>query len=171
GDETPGVIAANHASYIDGLALTAALPGPLCFVVKDELRTNPVLRPLLQRLGCEFVSRGDKRAVAADVERLKRRAAAGETLLFFPEGTFVAQPGLLPFRMGAFVTAAMGQLPLTPVTVNGSRAILPAEHWSPRRGRLLIVVGEPLRATSADWQGAVELRGRCREMIQTALEE
>ncbi|MCK4837522.1 MAG: AMP-binding protein, partial [Desulfobulbaceae bacterium] len=52
--DTPCILAANHASYIDSMILPLVLPGPFCFIAKGELRDNFFLRYLLPRLGIEF---------------------------------------------------------------------------------------------------------------------
>ena len=44
-------------------------------------------------------------------------ATSGAPLLVFPEGTFVAAPGLLPFHLGAFLAAAQAGVPVLPLTL------------------------------------------------------
>ena len=51
--------------------------------------------------------------------------AAGTSLLVFPEGTFVRDRGLLPFRLGAFKAAVETGAPVVPVAVDGTRRMLP----------------------------------------------
>ena len=43
---------------------------------------------------------------------------------FTPEGTFKAEPGLLPFKNGAFLLAAKAGIPVVPVTIRGTRRLL-----------------------------------------------
>lgn len=159
------ILVANHASYIDGIALTAALPFRLCFIAKGEFQSRWIPRLFLQRIGCEFVQRQDKQAGVEDTRRLTARAAKGQSVLFFPEGTFQPAPGLLPFCMGAFITAAHANRPVLPITLNGSRKILRSGSWFPRHGALAVIVGKPIEPKSRDWQGAIALRNRAREVI------
>ena len=49
------------------------------------------------------------------------RAEAGQTIVFFPEGTFSPRPGLLPFHLGAFLTAVRARVPLVPVVLRGNQ--------------------------------------------------
>ena len=100
------VVVANHASYLDGLALCAALPPEFSFVAKRELAGQHIAGTFLRRLGTCFVERFDPRRSAADAEVLAAALQRGQSLVFFPEGTLTREPGLLPFRMGAFVLAA-----------------------------------------------------------------
>lgn len=161
----PCVIVANHASYLDAIVLAAALPGPIRFVAKEELRRSAPVRVYLERLGVAFIERFD---VERGVEELAGLAAAlrgGRCLAFFPEGTFDRMPGLLPFRMGAFLAAAEAGVPVVPVAIRGTRAVLRSETWLPRRGLVEVIVGAPIRAEGSGWSDAVRLRDAAREQI------
>ncbi|HEY5647593.1 MAG TPA: AMP-binding protein [Pseudomonadales bacterium] len=161
------VVVANHASYLDGLLLMAALPRPVSFIAKAELREQAFPRWFLGRIGAEFVERFDVSQGTADARRLSARAAGGSPLLFFPEGTFTRSPGLLAFRMGAFLVAADNGLPVIPITLRGTRSVLRSDDWFPRRGAVAVVVGEALAAPSAgsNWDTAVALRAAARAEI------
>lgn len=172
GPERPCLLAANHASYIDSMVLPLALGRDCCFVAKGELRHNLFLRYLLPRLGIEFVERFDREKGIADSRQLAAVAGRGRPLLFFPEGTFMRMPGLLPFRMGAFETAARSGLPLVPLVIRGTRSILRSGSWFPRWGAVRVSVGAPiatgeiLEQHDGDlWQTAVALRNRTRSWI------
>src|SRR6187399_3766585 len=54
------VVVANHASYLDGVVMTAALPPRFGFVIKREMNNVPGAGLLLRRLGSEFVERFDR---------------------------------------------------------------------------------------------------------------
>lgn len=138
------VLVANHASYLDGVVLTAALPPTFAFVIKSEVRRVPGVHLLLRRLGSEFVERFDRRRGARDVRRLFRKAGGGSALAFFPEGTFGPEPGLAPFRRTAFATASRAGVPVVPVAILGTRQVLPAGSALPWPGRIVVVVGEAL---------------------------
>ncbi|MBU1646504.1 MAG: AMP-binding protein, partial [Gammaproteobacteria bacterium] len=133
------VLVVNHASYLDGIVLVAALPR--CgwrFVAKRELLEHFVPRIFLSRLGAAFVERFDFRQGVADAERLAADVRAGAALAFFPEGTFSRVPGLRAFRMGAFLIAAQNGVPVVPVALAGTRDSLREGHWLPRRGRVAV---------------------------------
>jgi 1-acyl-sn-glycerol-3-phosphate acyltransferase len=159
------VLAANHQSYLDALALIEAVPRPLSFVAKRELEDVAFLGPFLARLGTLFVERFDLHRGAAESERFSAHLAAGASLAFFPEGTFRDDPGLLPFRMGAFVAAAREGLAVVPVSLRGTRQILPGERRFPRPGRCLVSIGESVIAVGDDWSEAALLRDATRAFI------
>jgi 1-acyl-sn-glycerol-3-phosphate acyltransferase len=162
------VLVANHASYLDGIILVAALPRHFSFVAKRELAERFISSVYLRRLGAEFVDRSFGRQGAEDALRVANAVTEGRSLAFFPEGTFRRASGLLPFRLGAFVAAARGRLPIVPVAIRGSRGILRADQWFPRRGALTVTVGEPIPppADGRDaFAAAVELRDAARAVI------
>ncbi|MES9877162.1 MAG: AMP-binding protein [Candidatus Sedimenticola sp. 1PA] len=164
-EDGPCVLVANHASYIDGMVIVSALPRRFRFVAKAELLEQFVPRIFLQRIGSEFVERFDRQASADDAKRLSGLAETSDPLLFFPEGTFQRPRGLLSFRLGAFVAAAQSGLTVVPITIQGSREILPANTWFPRHGHLKVTVNPPIMPGGSDWQAAVKLRDEARQAI------
>jgi 1-acyl-sn-glycerol-3-phosphate acyltransferase len=161
----PCVLVVNHASYIDPLVLLAALPGHVDFVAKREFASQFFARVLFQRLGTEFVERFDAQRGVEDTERVRQAIDQGRSMLFFPEGTFGRVPGLRPFRMGAFVVAAQTGVPLVPVAIHGTRSILRADQWFPRRGTVTVTVGTPIEPPGPDWSAAIALRDAARAQI------
>ena len=169
----PCVLVSNHASYLDGVILVAALPRPFAFVAKRELREQFIAGRYLSRLGAEFVERADIRRSVADAERMAEAAQQGRSLAVFPEGTFVARPGLLPFHLGAFLAAARAGVPVVPVTIRGSRTILPELAWWPRRSGLDVEIGSAILApaeTTVLFAAAVKLREAARAEIARHLD-
>jgi acyl carrier protein len=161
----PYVVAVNHASYLDGPIVLAALPVDVHYVVKRELEAQYFTRVLLRRIGAEFVERFEAQQGIQDTERLLQAVQQGHSLVFFPEGTFLRVPGLQAFHMGAFVVAARAGMPVVPVGVQGTRTILRADQWFPRRGLVRVTVGAPMRPQGSDWRAAVALRDAARTQI------
>jgi len=161
----PFVLAANHQSYLDALVLIEAVPRPLAFVAKRELAARPLLRVFLDRLDTLFVERFDLHRSAAEAERLAEALRAGRLLAFFPEGTFRDQPGLLPFRMGAFGAAAEAQVPILPVALRGTRALMTGDRFIPHPGTAEVDIGVPIAPSGSGWDAAVALREATRAYI------
>jgi 1-acyl-sn-glycerol-3-phosphate acyltransferase len=168
------VIVSNHASYLDGIVFTAVLPARFGFVIKREMATVPLAGFMLRRLGSHFVERHERRRSAADARRVMRDAINGQSLVFFPEGTFTPRPGLLRFHTGAFSTALRAGCPLVPAVVRGTRAALSPRGELPRPGRIEIEILPPLPLPAdgdGDGDPAVELRERARAAILHRLGE
>lgn len=160
---TPCVVVANHSSYLDGLVMAAALPPDFAFVIKREMVAVPLASTLLRRLGSEFVERFDHRRGAADARRVLRRAADGQSMVFFPEGTFNEARQIGEFMRGAFTTAAKAGLPVVAVAIQGTRDALPAGSLRLRRVPIRVQVLEVVHGAAA--------RPRCRELISRAVGE
>jgi len=138
------VIVANHASFVDSLALLLAIPGPLTFTAGGTLASQRVAGPFLRRLGAVFVGTDDPRRATASVATLSALARAGETLVFFPEGGLSRQPGLRRFHLGAFLVALDTAVPVVPVAIRGSRQVVPPGRRLPHQGSVEVVVGPPI---------------------------
>jgi 1-acyl-sn-glycerol-3-phosphate acyltransferase len=161
----PVVVVANHASYADSILLTAALPPRFGFAAKRELAGSAVLGSALRRLGVVFVERFDVAGGVADTGALEAHARAGDPLVVFPEGSFRRAPGLLPFKLGAFVVAAHTGTPIIPVALTGTRSLLREGQWLPRRSEIVIAIGAPITAAQGDWEAVLALRDAARRAI------
>jgi 1-acyl-sn-glycerol-3-phosphate acyltransferase len=158
---SPCVVVANHASYIDAIAIVAALPPEFAFVIKKEMMRVPLVGLLLRRLGSQFVERFDRHKGATDTRRVLKLAATGQSLMFFPEGTFDETRRIGKFQGGAFTTAARTQMPVVAIAIHGTRDVMPP--GSPSIHRLPIKV-EVLAVLAAD-----EARLKSRELIAQAV--
>jgi 1-acyl-sn-glycerol-3-phosphate acyltransferase len=161
----PCVVVANHTSFLDSMALIAVLPPSAGFVAKRELVEGPVSGPFLRRLGTAFVERFDPAAGVADTERMTAALRAGDTLVFYPEGTFDRMPGLRAFHMGGFVGATAAGLPVVPAAIRGTRSILRGDSSFARRGRVTVVFAPAISPEGEGWDAALTLRRQAREAI------
>jgi 1-acyl-sn-glycerol-3-phosphate acyltransferase len=168
----PCVVVANHASYVDGVVLQAALPPRFAFMVKRELASVPLASFLLRRVGTHFVDRRNPKGGAADARRVQRSASTGQAIAAFPEGTFTEQPGVGRFLGGAFAAAAKAGLPVVPAAINGARALLPSDRALPRPSRIhvrLLPAIEP--PESADRASIAALRDTARAVVVRHVDE
>lgn len=164
------VVVANHSSYLDGILMKAALPPRFSFVIKREAASMPLAGLLLRRIGSEFVDRHSEGGRRRDAMRVLRRAAAGEALVFFPEGTFDEVPGLKRFHIGAFAAAARGAMPVVPVVIHGARRALPSGARVVRPGRVHLEILAPIPVPRSP-HAADELRAATRRAILDRLDE
>ena len=162
---SPRIIVANHASYLDGFVLVATIPAAPCYVVKGELANQFFARVLLNRLGVEYVERFDAQRGAEDADRLMQVVRQGRSVVFFPEGTLTRAPGLRPFRMGAFAAAAAAGVPVVPMGIRGTRTVLRSDQWLPRRAPLRVLIGDPIMPSGSDLAAAAALRASVRERV------
>jgi 1-acyl-sn-glycerol-3-phosphate acyltransferase len=163
--EAPAILVVNHSSYLDSAVLSAAIPGALSFVAKGELARQAVAGPFLRRLGTLFVHRRDPKAGVEDQAAIVAAAKSGERIVSFPEGTLVRVPGLLGFRLGAFLAAAQAGIPVVPIAIRGTRSILRGGQWWPRRGAIAVDIGAPIGPDGKDFAAAVRLRDAARAFV------
>lgn len=167
----PRIVVANHASYVDAILLGAVLPAQFSFAAKRELADVALLGAALRRLGMVFVERFDPGQGVEDTRVLQARVRAGESIVFFPEGTLRRASGLQPFKLGAFVVAAETATPLVPVTLNGTRSLLRDGVWLPQRSAVRVTISAPILAAGPGWSGALELRDAARSTMAASLKE
>ncbi|NCF74275.1 MAG: hypothetical protein GWP67_12315 [Gammaproteobacteria bacterium] len=165
------VVVANHASYIDGVLLNGYLPARFGFVIKGELRNIPVVHFLLRRSGAKFVERNETSGSSRDARQLVKAAQGGESLGFFPEGTFLLEPGVGRFRPGAFVAAIKGNMPVVPIAILGSRYLLPARRWLPRRTNLIVDILPAIAPGDDEFASSRRLAEACRQRVLAVLDE
>ena len=165
------IVVANHASYVDGVILQTVLPHRFSYVIKGEAQRYPIVGFFLRRIGAKFVDRFSASGSARDARKLIRAASAGESLAFFPEGTFVWEAGLGRFRAGAFVAAISGSVALVPLVISGSRHIMRARTILPRHGHLQIDVLNPVEPSHPAFDDASELAELARQRMLQVLDE
>lgn len=160
----PVVLAANHESILDPWFLGTVTPRQVHYLTKSELFRYPVLKQVLEGLGCIPVRRnGDMgRALDAGGDVLEQ----GEVIGIFPQATCLPYRDR-PFRRGAARLAIATGAPLVPVLLVGTeRSIQPRTH---RIGfpDVTIVVGDPLRTEKGEPTrgAATELTDRLEQAI------
>ena len=111
------------------------------------------------------MDRWDPRHSVADARAITDVIRRGESVLFFPEGTFTAAAGLRPFRMGAFEAAVETGTPVVPIAISGARHVLRDDIPRPRPGRVHVWIGAAVAPPGTTWQDALDLRSRVADAI------
>ncbi len=136
------IIVANHESWFDVCALAGCLPIDARFAAKKELERIPVFGPAWRACGHISIDRADR---ASAIESMTRAGLQikeqGLNMVFFAEGTRCSDGRLHPFKKGPFVMAIEGGVPVVPVGLVGSRAIMPKGSFRIRRGAIVVRVG------------------------------
>jgi 1-acyl-sn-glycerol-3-phosphate acyltransferase len=170
---TPGakVYAANHASYFDVLPLMMALGVSYRFVAKGEVNSMPFIGTFLNQMGHLSFDRHDASSRLRQVDEIEECLRKGDSVFVFPEGTFVPEPGVRPFQLGAFRSAVATGSPVIPVSLNGTRRFLRDRTYLPRPTKVTITLSAPIYPTlkpGGDAQALpeiVRLRDAAREAI------
>jgi 1-acyl-sn-glycerol-3-phosphate acyltransferase len=165
------VVVANHASYVDGFLLKGYLPYRFSFVIKGEMRKVPVAHFLFRRSGSKFVERHKQSGSSRDARQIVKAAQEGESLAFFPEGTFTEKPGIGRFRAGAFVAAIRGGVPVVPIAILGTREMMPAGRLWPWPVRPRILVLPPIFPEDPAFDNHKLLAETARQRILAVIDE
>ncbi|NDY41680.1 1-acyl-sn-glycerol-3-phosphate acyltransferase [Dissulfurirhabdus thermomarina] len=138
------VIAANHASQLDILALFVALPIQFRFVAKKELFHLPLLGPAMRFTGYIPIDRSGGRSAVESLNRAAEVVRSGVAVLIFPEGTRSPDGRLRPFKPGGVLLARKAGTPVLPVAISGSHRCLPRGSILVRPGRIRVRLLPPV---------------------------
>lgn len=164
------VYVANHSSLIDTPALFACLPYQFKIMAKRGLFHVPFLGWHLWTSGHFPIDRGDARKTARSLKSVVDGLRAGKSLAVFPEGTRTPDGRLQEFKAGAFKIAARAGVPVVPVTIRGTFALLPKTTLAPRPGRVDVFIGEPIAITGRDDGQLAEVIDAARRAIEAHLQ-
>ncbi|HOG07614.1 MAG: 1-acyl-sn-glycerol-3-phosphate acyltransferase [Syntrophales bacterium] len=159
------IIIANHASVYDILALVTGLRTQYRWIIKKELLRVPLFGYALYASRNIFIDRADPARAITSIHKALDRLPAGVSVLFFAEGTRSPDGRIRPFKKGGFVMAVEKGLPILPVTINGSRGILPKKSVAFNPGTVEVVVGDPIATEGEDRDHLEALIERTRNVI------
>lgn len=170
-DPRPRVYFANHRSHGDFVLIWTVLPARL------RRRTRPVAaadywgRTRLHRFvaervfGALLIERDGAARDTDPVAQLRRALAAGDSLIFFPEGTRnTGERPLLPFKSGIYRLARESpEVELVPAWIDNLNRVLPKGALVPIPLLCTVTFGAPIAL--ADGEGSVPFRERSRTAL------
>jgi 1-acyl-sn-glycerol-3-phosphate acyltransferase len=165
----PYVYMANHASLIDTPALFAYLPYPFWIMAKKSLFYVPFMGWHLWTAGHFPIDRANPRKTATSLRRVIEGVKHGRSLAVFPEGKRTDDGALQPFEPGAFKIALRAGVPIVPVTIRGTFALLPRTSLAPRPGRVDVILSEPIATADYTERTLAELTEKVRSAIAANL--
>jgi 1-acyl-sn-glycerol-3-phosphate acyltransferase len=163
------VIVSNHQSHFDIFVLYGWLDIDFKWVMKQELRRVPVIGIACERLGHIYVDRSRHEAALASINAAKSRIVDGTSVIFFPEGTRSRDGQLRAFKKGAFKLALDLGLPILPVTITGTRKVLPSDTLDLFPGSVRMIIHPPVAVEGFTHQNLAPLMERTRAIIAAAL--
>jgi len=140
----PYIFVMNHQSMLDIPAAFAALPANVRFVAKKILQYVPVLGWYMMATGMIFVDRSNRAQAVASLRAAASKIRNGKSIIAYPEGTRSRDGRILPFKKGVFVLALEAGVPIVPLAIEGSGAVLPTDTFRLRPGRVRLKVGTPI---------------------------
>lgn len=167
------VFVANHQGPMDIFLIYGYLGCNFKWMMKKALRKMPLVGYACERARHIFVDKSGPKAIKETIDRARATLQGGTSLVVFPEGsrTFTGHMGL--FRKGAFLLADDLQLPIVPVTIDGSFDVLTRMagvnfvHRTPMR----LIIHKPIYPTSHSAEDIKQTMNESYQVIMTALPE
>lgn len=154
---TSYVFVSNHQGAFDIFLIYGFLHRNFKWMMKKALRKVPFVGKSCESAHHIFVDKSGPSKIKETYDQARKTLNSGMSLVVFPEGsrTFTGHMGI--FRKGAFALADELQLPIVPMTINGSFDILPRDKGFTfvRRHRLTLTIHEPIYPQG---KGTVDIR-------------
>ena len=143
------IFASNHLSFVDSIFLPIALDRRISFLAKSDYFTGRGLKGRLTRLffdatGQLSIDRSGGKASEASLATGLAVLARGEQLGIYPEGTRSPDGRMYRGRTGVARMILEGHVPVVPVAMIGTEAVMPTGTRVPKLRRVGVVFGEPL---------------------------
>jgi 1-acyl-sn-glycerol-3-phosphate acyltransferase len=161
----PAIFCVNHQSAMDIPVLLVSLPFQFRFVAKRSLFQYPFLGWHLRRSGHIAVYRERPGHARRSLDEAVRKIREGHPVVMFPEGERSRTGEILPFKPGAFHLALRAGVPVVPVTLNGTMAVLRPDTFHVRPGRVEMIVHPPIPTAGLRSEHVHRLAERVRDQV------
>jgi 1-acyl-sn-glycerol-3-phosphate acyltransferase len=142
---TTYVFVANHQSHYDTPVVFSSLPFQLRIIAKASLEGFPVLGWHLKRGGHLLVDRKNPHPSGV-LDRWRALVSEGLSLIIYAEGTRSSDGHVARFKAGSFLLAIEAGLPVVPLAIVGTRAVMPKGRLRTEPADVTLVVHDPIPA-------------------------
>jgi 1-acyl-sn-glycerol-3-phosphate acyltransferase len=164
------VVVSNHQSSYDIFVLYGWLGIDIKWVMKKELRKVPVFGFAGKMGGNIYIDRSSPKAAYTSLEAAKKKLVEGTSVVILPEGTRSKTGEIGPFKKGAFVLATDLCIPILPVSISGTRSILPPGTFRLFPGRAVMEIHRPVSVSQKDRDKIDDTVKRIRDIIKSGFE-
>lgn len=169
---TPGqsyILAANHNSYFDVFAIYGWIRRPFKFIMKKELRSIPFVGIACEKAGFIYINQKGGKQSLQSIEDAKTKLNGGRSLMIFPEGSRSPNGELGRFKRGGFEIARATQLPVVPISIQGTYEIMPKGRKYILPHRVKVTVHKPVAFQPVNEEEELALIQQVRSTIQAGL--
>lgn len=161
------VFASNHSSQLDITALQWGVPNRLSMIFKKELARIPFFGWQLYLGPYVVIDRNDPKAAMNSLTEAKKVMDKRKiSVLVFPEGTRSKTGEVQSFKRGAFYLAAHSGYPIVPITINGTKKIMPKGTFKLKSGTIYLHFDKPIPTDNIkSKQDELALMEKVREII------
>ncbi len=159
------IYCANHPSAMDIPILFVHLPVQFRFLAKRPLFRLPFLGWHLRRSGHIQVDRERPHEALKSLDDAAEKIREGRPVVLFPEGKRSRNGSMLPFKGGSFYLAVRAGVPIIPMTLNGTRAVLRPDSYHVRPGQTEMIIHPPISTKDLTLEDVDALREKVRNQI------
>lgn len=144
--KTSYVFTANHQGAFDIFLIYGYLGRNFKWMMKKSLRKIFLVGKACESARHIFVDKSGPKKIQETYSKARAILKEGTSLVVFPEGARTFTGRMSPFKKGAYQLADELQLPIVPVTIDGSFEILPrtAGFSFVRRHKLIMTIHAPI---------------------------
>jgi 1-acyl-sn-glycerol-3-phosphate acyltransferase len=163
------VYAANHLAQVDIIASGSAMPQPMRFLAKAEIKNIPVFGYMTKMLAI-MVDRKSKASREKSVQYMVEELRNGNSLFLYVEGTRnrTDQP-LKEFKDGAFRVAIMAQVPIVVQTLVGTKEVNSPVGLQLYPGKVEAHFSKPIETTGMTVDDVPALKERVKAEMMSHL--
>ncbi len=159
------IVVSNHQSSYDIFFLYGWLGIDIKWVMKKELRKVPVFGFAGKMGGNIYIDRSSPKAAYTSLEAAKKKLVEGTSVIILPEGTRSKTGEIGAFKKGAFILSTDLGMPILPISISGTRSILPPKTFSLFPGRAVMEIHKPIHVSKKDRDNIDDLIKRTRSII------
>lgn len=161
------IIVCNHQSHFDIFVVYGWLMTDIKFVMKQELRKVPFIGWACEVIEFIYIDRSDNQKAIESLNNAKSKIVNGTSAIFFPEGTRSRDGKIGKFKKGAFRMAMDLKLPILPVTINGTRKILPSHSFNLKPGTAEMIIHPAISTEGYTDSNVEELIEKTKNIISS----
>ena len=163
--EGPYLFMSNHQGAYDIFALEGHLPFHFKWLAKKELFYIPVLGWAMAAAGYISIDREGTRKTVEAMNEAARKIQEGMSVVVFPEGSRSPDGSIQPFKKGGFTLAIKSKVPIIPMSITGSREIMPKGKFAASPGEIRIRIDHPIETQNYSLKDRKFLMEKVRQTI------
>jgi 1-acyl-sn-glycerol-3-phosphate acyltransferase len=156
---------ANHQSNFDIPVLLGHLKVQFRWLAKVELFKIPVFGRAMRKAGYISIDRYHRESAFNSLKVAASKIKSGVSVLIFPEGTRSRDGKIRPFKKGGFVMAIDSGVPIVPVVITGTRAIMPKGRFRVYPGDVSMAIHKPIGTSTYTRETKEALMEKVRRVI------
>ena len=166
----PVVYICNHQNSYDIFTVSGAVQRGTVSVGKKSLKWIPFFGQMYWLTGNILIDRKNKNKAMGTIDTTARKIREKKlSVWLFPEGTRSYGRGVLPFKTGAFRTAAKAEVPIVPVCASNSHKTIDLNRWN--NGKMVIEFLAPITLSSEDKEKIRSVTNQTRSAMLAKIEQ